>query len=146
MNELHELIEAFRSESGEILDRVEELLLRLEQTPDDDELLHEIFRGAHTIKGGAACLQFEELTALAHEVEEELEVLRSGAARATRATISRLLEPQQQLLDAVEDFPAFGTKGFDHFVHLVHLRFPSRRPGRCRCGRGASGRGVRRFG
>lgn len=92
MNDLHELIEAFRSESEEILDRVEELLLQLEQSPDDDELLHEIFRGAHTIKGGAACLQFEALASLAHEVEEELEGLRSGAVRPTRATVSRLLE------------------------------------------------------
>ncbi|HET7434812.1 MAG TPA: chemotaxis protein CheW [Thermoanaerobaculia bacterium] len=92
MNELHELIDAFRSETEEIFERVGELLLQLEQWPDDTEALNEIFRGAHTIKGGAACLQFDELTALAHEVEEELEELRNGAARPTRVTISRLLE------------------------------------------------------
>ncbi len=92
MNDLAELIEAFRSESEEILDSMEELLLRLEQSPDDDELLHEIFRGAHTVKGGAACLNFEELTALAHEVEETLENLRNGSEHASPALISRLLE------------------------------------------------------
>lgn len=91
MNELAELIEAFRSESEEMLDRIEELLLQIEQSPHDDELLHEIFRCAHTIKGGAACLQFDELTALAHEVEETLESLRNGAVQPTSERISGLL-------------------------------------------------------
>ena len=91
MNDLAEFIEAFRSESEEMLDRMEELLLRLERSPADDELLHEIFRCAHTIKGGAACLQFDDLTALAHEAEETLENLRAGVDHVDAALISRLL-------------------------------------------------------
>lgn len=107
MNELSELIEAFRSESEEIFDTVEELLLRLEQSPDDDELLHEIFRGAHTIKGGAACLQFDDLTAFAHVVEEVLENLRNGTTHPTGACISRLLEA----VDAMRDLAARAIAG-----------------------------------
>lgn len=107
MNELAELIEAFRSESEEILDRVEELLLALEQTPEDDELLNEIFRGAHTIKGSGACLQFDDLTAFAHVVEEVLENLRSGATQPTGPCISRLLEA----VDAMRDLAARATSG-----------------------------------
>ncbi|HYR27769.1 MAG TPA: chemotaxis protein CheA [Thermoanaerobaculia bacterium] len=107
MNELAELIEAFRSESDEILDRVEELLLRLEQSPDDDELLHEIFRGAHTIKGNAACLSFDDLTAFAHVVEEVLEKLRSGTAEPDGGTISRLLES----VDAMRDLARRAVEG-----------------------------------
>jgi two-component system chemotaxis sensor kinase CheA len=99
MNELTELIESFRSESEEILDRVEELLLRLEQSPGDDDLLNEIFRGAHTIKGNAACLQFDDLTAFAHVVEEVLESLRNGAAQPTGACISLLLESADVMRD-----------------------------------------------
>lgn len=107
MNELSELIEAFRSESEEIFDRVEELLLRLEQSPGDDELLHEIFRGAHTIKGNAACLQFDGLTAFAHVVESVLENLRSGTAQPTGACISRLLEA----VDAMRDLAVRAVAG-----------------------------------
>jgi two-component system, chemotaxis family, sensor kinase CheA len=107
MNELTELIEAFRSESEEIFDRVEELLLRLEQTPDDDELLHEIFRAAHTIKGNAACFQFDGLTAFAHVVEEVLDGLRSGATQATGPCISRLLEA----FDAMRDLAVRSVLG-----------------------------------
>ena len=105
MNDLTELIEAFRSESEEILDQLQELLLRLEQSPGDDELLHEIFRGVHTIKGGAGCLQFDELTAFAHIVEELLENLRSGAAQPTAAGISWLLEA----VDTMRDLAARAT-------------------------------------
>jgi two-component system chemotaxis sensor kinase CheA len=107
MDELAELIEAFRSESDEILDRVEELLLQLEQTPDDEELLHEIFRGAHTIKGNAACLQFEDLAAFAHVVEELLESLRNGARQADGRCISRLLES----VDAMRDLSVRAVRG-----------------------------------
>ena len=107
MNDLHELIEAFRSESEEILDRVEELLLRLEQTPDDDELLHEIFRGAHTIKGNAACLQFDDLTSFAHVVEETLEDLREKRTQVTPTRVSALLEA----VDAMRNLAARAVEG-----------------------------------
>lgn len=107
MNELAELIEAFRSESEEIFDRLEELLLLLELSPEDDELLHEIFRGAHTIKGNAACLQYEELTAFAHVVEGVLDNLRSGAAQPTGTCISRLL----QSVDAMRDLAVRAIAG-----------------------------------
>ena len=107
MNDLTELIEAFRSESEEIFDQLEELLLKLEQSPDDDDLLHEIFRGAHTIKGNAACLQYDGLTAFAHVVEEVLENLRNGATQPTASGISRLLEA----VDAMRDLAARAVAG-----------------------------------
>lgn len=107
MNDIAELIEAFRSESEEILDRVEELLLALEQSPGDDELLHEIFRGAHTIKGNAACLQYDDLTAFAHVVEEVLENLRNGTAHPTPSCISGLLDA----VDAMRDLSARAIAG-----------------------------------
>jgi two-component system, chemotaxis family, sensor kinase CheA len=103
----HELIEAFSAETTEILGRLEELLLSLETAPDDDEVLHEIFRGAHTIKGNAACLQFEGLTAFGHVVEELLEQLREGRLHATTAIVSRLLDA----VDAMRDLAASSVNG-----------------------------------
>src|SRR5688572_13472269 len=102
MNEMNELIEAFRSEGEEIFERLEELLLQLEQRPDDEEVLNEIFRGAHTIKGNAACLQFDHLTSFAHVVEEMLERLRNGLEQATASRISLLLESVDALRDLTD--------------------------------------------
>jgi two-component system, chemotaxis family, sensor kinase CheA len=102
MNDMNELIEAFRSEGEEIFERLEELLLQLEQRPDDEEVLNEIFRGAHTIKGNAACLQFDHLTAFAHVVEEMLERLRNGLEQATASRVSLLLESVDALRDLTD--------------------------------------------
>src|SRR6266849_5382507 len=90
--ERDELIAAFMSEADETLGNFEELLLRLELAPDDETLLPEIFRAAHTIKGNAACLQFEELTALAHVSEELLDRLRQGHVQVSAGCITRLLD------------------------------------------------------
>ena len=84
-----QIVEAFVTETDETITNLEELLLRLEESPDDDELLNAIFRGAHTIKGNAACLQYDDLTAFAHVFEELLERLRNGEAHATPARPGR---------------------------------------------------------
>ena len=94
-----ELIDAFVGETDEILDQIEQTLLRLEQTPENDELLHDIFRGVHTLKGNAACLQFDGLTRFAHVIEELLDGMREGRIEANVARISQLLEAVDVLRD-----------------------------------------------
>lgn len=111
-DERAELIEAFVAETSEILGSVEALILGLEQAPDDQELLHEIFRGAHTIKGNAACLQFDELTAYAHIVEELLDRLRLGEIAATPAHITRLLDG----FDTIRELAAKAVENTRFFV------------------------------
>ncbi len=101
-----QLVEAFLTEADETLNRLEELLLQLEQSRDDD-LLHEIFRAAHTVKGSAACLQLDELTGLAHATEELLERMRVGEVQATPACINRLLDA----VDALRDLAARSVAG-----------------------------------
>ena len=102
-----EIVEAFVTEADEILTRLEELLLRLEESPDDEELLHAIFREAHTIKGNAACLQYDGLTAFAHVFEELLEKLRNGEVHASTAHVSRLLDA----VDALRDLATRAVNG-----------------------------------
>jgi len=101
-----QLVEAFVTEAGEMIARFEELLLQLEQTPDN-ELLHEIFRAVHTVKGNASCLQFDELTSVAHAAEGLLEKLRHDEIQATPACITRLLD----VVDAFRDLTARSVEG-----------------------------------
>ena len=102
-----QLIDAFVAETDDVLDEVEQLLLRLEQTPDEDQLLHEIFRGVHTVKGNAACLQFEDLTRFAHVMEESLDGMREGRLDATTAHVSQLLDA----VDALRDIAVRSVNG-----------------------------------
>lgn len=107
VNDHAQIVEAFVTETDELITHLEELLLRLEESPDDDELLNAIFRGAHTIKGNASCLQYEELTTFAHVFEESLERLRNGEEHATSARVSRLLDA----LDALRDLAVRAVAG-----------------------------------
>jgi two-component system chemotaxis sensor kinase CheA len=102
-----QLIDAFVAETDDVLDEIEQLLLRLEQTPENDQLLHEIFRGVHTLKGNAACLQFDDLTRFAHVMEELLGGMREGRIDANVARVSRLLEA----VDGLRDVAARSVNG-----------------------------------
>jgi len=68
----------FLVEADEIVARLGEELVQLEQSPGDTELLNAIFRGFHTIKGGASFLDFSALVELCHGVEELFDRLRRG--------------------------------------------------------------------
>ncbi|HSY50851.1 MAG TPA: chemotaxis protein CheA [Thermoanaerobaculia bacterium] len=98
-NDRQQLIDAFVAETDDVLDEMEQLFLRLEQTPEDDQLLHEIFRGVHTLKGNASCLQYDDLTQFAHVMEELLDGMREGRIDANVARISQLLEAVDALRD-----------------------------------------------
>lgn len=68
----------FLVEAREIADRLGEELVALEQNPTDPDLLNAVFRGFHTIKGGAGFLNFTALVEACHAVEEAFGVVRSG--------------------------------------------------------------------
>jgi len=106
-NDRQQLIDAFVAETDDVLNEMEQLFLRLEQTPEDDQLLHEIFRGVHTLKGNASCLQFDDLTQLAHVMEALLDGMREGRIDANAAGVSQLLEA----LDALRDVAVRSVNG-----------------------------------
>jgi len=94
-----QLIDAFVAESDDLLEEIEQSLLRLEGTPENEELLQDIFRGVHTLKGNAACLQFDDLAQFAHVMEELLDGMREGRIEANAAGVSQLLEAVDALRD-----------------------------------------------
>jgi two-component system chemotaxis sensor kinase CheA len=94
---MDELTREFLIESQEGLDRMERCLTDLEERPQDAELLGEIFRSVHTIKGTTGFLGFTRLEKLAHAGENLLGLLRDGKLLASQPIITGLL----QLMDAL---------------------------------------------
>jgi two-component system, chemotaxis family, sensor kinase CheA len=94
---MDELTREFLIESQEGLDRMERCLTDLEERPQDTELLSEIFRSVHTIKGTTGFLGFKRLEKLAHAGENLLGLLRDGKLSANQPIITGLLE----LMDAL---------------------------------------------
>src|SRR5438105_7004334 len=82
----------FLAEVDELLQRVEESLVDLERQPDDQALLQEIFRAAHTIKGSSATIGHTRMAALTHAMETRLDDVRKGVAPVTAGLIEALLK------------------------------------------------------
>src|SRR5437660_4625343 len=81
----------FLAEVDELLQRVEESLVDLERAPDDQALLNEIFRAAHTIKGSSATIGHTRMASLTHAMETRLDDVRKRTASVTPELIEALL-------------------------------------------------------
>jgi two-component system chemotaxis sensor kinase CheA len=108
---MDELTREFLIESQEGLDRMERCLTELEGRPDDRELLAEIFRAVHTIKGTTGFLGFGRLEKLAHAGENLLGLLRDGKMAATRTVITTLLELLDGLRSVLRVIEESGGEG-----------------------------------
>ena len=92
-----EILQDFLVEASEIVELLGEQLVDLEQRPDDSDLLNAIFRGFHTVKGGAGFLGITPLVETCHRAEDVFNVLRQGQ----RSVTPHLMDAILQALDVV---------------------------------------------
>jgi two-component system chemotaxis sensor kinase CheA len=97
----------FLQEAEEGLAAMEQALLALEARPGDPEPLNEVFRFAHTIKGGAAMVEYATLADLAHRFEDALSMMRDGLVPVTPARITLML----QIVDSLRSTLAVQANG-----------------------------------
>ena len=108
---MDDLTREFLLESQEGLDRMERCLTELETRPGDAELLAEIFRSVHTIKGTTGFLGFSRLEQLSHAGESLLGLLRDGKLAANPEIISGLLALLDRLRGVLRSIEATGGEG-----------------------------------
>ena len=120
---MDDLTKEFIAESQEGLDRMERCLTELETRPGDGEqLVGEIFRAVHTIKGTTGFLGFERLEKLAHAGEHLLGALREGKLAVTSDLISgllRLMDGLRAILTLIEATGSEGTRAGDDDTALI---------------------------
>lgn len=92
-----EALPAFISEAQEQIEMLEQLLLQLEDAPDDSELLGALFRCAHTVKGSAGIFGLDRVVAFTHHVETLLDRLRDGLVALTPELSTLLLQCNDQI-------------------------------------------------
>lgn len=92
-----EALPAFISEAQEQIEAIEQLLLQLEDAPDDRDLLNTLFRCAHTVKGSAGIFGLDAVVAFTHHVETLLDHLRDGKLALTPALSTVLLRCNDQI-------------------------------------------------
>ncbi|MCQ8897380.1 chemotaxis protein CheA [Limnobacter humi] len=86
-----ELLQDFLTEAGDLLEDVDAKLVELEQSPEDSDLLATVFRGFHTIKGGAGFLEAAHLVELCHKTENLFDKLRSRSLSLTAEMMDSIL-------------------------------------------------------
>ncbi|KEY91146.1 chemotaxis protein [Candidatus Photodesmus blepharus] len=102
-----DILQDFLAEACEILDLLSEQLVELENNPEDKNLLNAIFRGFHTVKGGAGFLSLSALVDICHGAENVFDILRNGQ----RSVTSGLMDTMLRVLDSVnEQFQALQRK------------------------------------
>jgi two-component system chemotaxis sensor kinase CheA len=87
----------FAQEAAVRLDHLDQLLLQLEQSSDDETLIRSVFRELHTLKGSSAVAGLTDVSRLAHDLEEVVEDLRAGRRVVTPDLIDTLLTGADRL-------------------------------------------------
>lgn len=99
-------VQVFLEEADEQIQLLEDDLVRLERAEHSDELLQEIFRAAHTLKGSSATLGHQKMAELTHAMENALDQLRRGAIEVSTELMDVLLRALDTLSDMKEDIRA----------------------------------------
>ena len=100
---MEELLQDFLTESGELLSDVDNKLVELEKYPEDKGLLNDIFRGFHTIKGGAGFLNATPLVTLCHRTENLFDKLRNGELQLNSHVMDVILDATGVVRDMFGD-------------------------------------------
>jgi two-component system chemotaxis sensor kinase CheA len=98
----------FKEEAYDLLIELEGALLELEEAPNDMDLVNQIFRALHTIKGSGSMFGFEAIAGFTHEVETVFDMVRNGDVEASPLLCSLALRSRDQIramLEAGDDEP-----------------------------------------
>ena len=113
MTEDDEIVQAFLEESGENLDQLDRDLVELEARPRDPELLAQVYRAIHTVKGTCGFLGYDRLEALTHAGEDLLDALRSERLLLDVEIVTALLGLNDAVRAALARIAATGEEGPD---------------------------------
>ena len=102
---MNPLLTQFIQEARDFLQSIGERLMALEDMPDDRDLMNELFRAVHTLKGNSGLFEFPEMTRVLHASEDLMDAVRSARVTYSRGLADRLLDAMDfvsMLIDEVE--------------------------------------------
>jgi two-component system chemotaxis sensor kinase CheA len=120
MGDMDAIVAEFVEEGKEKADLVEHHLIDLEKNPTSRELLAEVFRALHSIKGATSFLGFTKLCTLAHSGESLLASLRDGKLVTNHEITSALLSLVDAVREILLEIAATGAEGIKDYTALVN--------------------------
>ncbi len=118
-NEMDEIIDEFVVESEESLESLDQMFVALEKDPGNKDLLNEIFRCAHTIKGASGFLGFNRLVEVAHVSEDVLNKLRKGELNATPDVMDAVLKAMDIIKEMLGNIKNTREEGISPSVEFM---------------------------
>ena len=121
-----ELLKDFFAEAEQQVDTLESNVLVVENDPTNHEAIDEIFRAAHTLKGGSATVEMTELAGFTHKVEDVLDEIRSDRIQVTEDVVDILLS-SIDIIKAMLEARANGSiysENIDDIVEKLHKYLP----------------------
>ncbi|MBV5339196.1 MAG: chemotaxis protein CheA [Deltaproteobacteria bacterium] len=115
------LLEQFLSESRESLQGIGEKLMQLEKEPNSSDLMIELFRLVHTLKGNSGLFDMPELTRVLHAGEDLMDAVRNGAVAYSPLLADRLLDAMDFVGMLCDEIEADGSIHSRHINNSVHL-------------------------
>jgi two-component system chemotaxis sensor kinase CheA len=103
MAEMHNAGQYYVLEARELLQKIEQKLMELERNPADRELLDELFRAFHTIKGSGSMFGYTAVADFTHEIESLFDLLREGKLQADSQLIDTALEAKDFIGTLLEE-------------------------------------------
>ncbi len=101
--EFEEILNIFRGETEEIIQKMNNNLLQLENTPDNKDLLVYLFRDAHSLKGAARMIGFNNIQRLAHKTEDVLGLAKENKIEINREISDALYKATDLLSDLIQE-------------------------------------------
>ncbi len=123
--DMKEYLNAFLDESSEQLELLGDLLLSLESNPEQPEVVNEIFRVAHTLKGMAGAMGFDGMASLTHAMEDLLDLMRKGELAITGDDVSllfRCLDTLQVMIDQIRKGGRDGDVDADELLKTLKAK------------------------
>jgi len=114
--ELEEILNIFREESEEHLQKINQCLLKLEANPKDSMVISELFREAHSLKGAARMIGLNDIQAVAHKIEDIFGLAKENTLKITPEIVDILCKSVDCIASIVEE--SIQTRGACHSVNV----------------------------
>src|SRR6056297_906078 len=121
LSDNNEYLELFFAESEEYIMILDDEILRLENNPNDEEVMASLFRAAHSLKGMSATMRFDVLTELTHKIENLMDKIRNNKIKVSTEIIDLLFEGIDYIKEIVKQIKHKGNYNYKLDKYLKNL-------------------------
>jgi two-component system chemotaxis sensor kinase CheA len=118
---MNPLLVQFLSEASDCLEGIAAKLMQLEKRPGDSDLMNELFRFVHTLKGNSGLFDFPEMTRVLHAAEDLMDAVRTGAVRQTKNFTDEILDAMDFVGGLTREIEAHGHYADTHRDEAVRI-------------------------